>query len=257
MHLSDGELRRRKAFQGDFLRRLGGPQPLRELFDQLPDVFFSLKDASSRVVCANRAVLDKFGMSSELEIVGTTDRDRYPARMADVFLEGDREVVRSGIPRPDRLEVWYNAQGALDWCVVSKRPVRDVRGRVIGVMMVMRPWKGSQRDLLPDSDLGRVVRAIQRSPGAPHPVSALARQAGVSARQLQRNFREWFGVGVKEFIMRARVQAAADALKTGSISLAEVSLEAGFYDQSSFTRQFRRRTGITPARFRQRHARRS
>ncbi|HVR87060.1 MAG TPA: hypothetical protein VMU54_22235, partial [Planctomycetota bacterium] len=80
MALSSAEVRRRKAFQSAFLRRLGGPQPLRELFDHLPDVAFTLKDADSRVVCASRAVLDKFGMASELEFIGTTDRDRYPAR---------------------------------------------------------------------------------------------------------------------------------------------------------------------------------
>jgi PAS domain S-box-containing protein len=255
MTLTPAELRRRKAFQAAFLRRLGGPQPLRELFDQLPDVAFSLKDRQSRVICASRAVLDKFGMESELEIVGTTDRDRYPARMAEVFLQGDREVVESGRPRPDRLEVWYNAQGALDWCVVSKRPVRDRRGGVIGVMMVMRPWRGSPRDLFGQSGVGRVIRAIRHSPGDPHPVSALARRAGLSSRQLQRRFQELFGVGVKEFVMRARLQEAAEALQEGTASIAEVALESGFYDQSSFTRQFRKRTGTTPARYRRRHAR--
>jgi PAS domain S-box-containing protein len=234
---------------------MGGPQPLRELFDHLPDVAFSLKDDQSRVICASRAVLDKFGMKSELEIVGTTDRDRYPARMADVFLEGDRKVVETGRPLLDRLEVWYNAQGALDWCVVTKRPVRDSRGQVIGVMMMMRPWRGSRRDLIPESGVGRVVREIQQAPADPHAVSVLARRAGLSSRQLQRRFLELFGVGVKEFVMRARVQAAADALRDGTASVAEVALESGFYDQSSFTRQFRKRTGTTPARYRRRHSR--
>jgi hypothetical protein len=78
MTLTPAEARRRRAFQAAFLRRLGGPQPLRELFDHLSDVAFSLKDRQSRVICASRAVLEKFGMKSELEIVGTTDRDRYP-----------------------------------------------------------------------------------------------------------------------------------------------------------------------------------
>lgn len=255
MSLSKAELHRRKAFQSSFLRRLGGTQPLRELFDHLPDVAFSLKDASSRVVCASRAVLDKFGMTSELEIVGTTDRDRYPARMAEVFIQGDREVVETGRPRIDRLEVWYNAQGALDWCVVTKRPVRDGRGRVIGVMMIMRPWQGSARKLLPGSDVGRVVQAIRRSPGGRHRVSVLARKAGLSSRQLQRRFQDLFGVGVKEFVMRARLQAAAGVLQSGSAGIAEAALDAGFYDQSSFTRQFRKRTGMTPAFYRRRHAR--
>jgi PAS domain S-box-containing protein len=234
---------------------MGGPQPLRELFDHLPGVAFALKDARSRVVCASRAILDKFGMADELEIVGTTDRDRYPPRMAEVFVEGDQEVVATGRPRLDRLEVWYNAQGALDWCVVTKRPVRDPRGRIIGVMMVMRPWRGSPRELRPGFGVDLVVQAIRRSPGAAHRVPGLARQAGLSPRQLQRKFRDLFGVGVKEFILRARLQAAADALQAGSDRIAEVALQSGFYDQSAFTRHFRKRIGLTPAHYRRRHTR--
>lgn len=255
MTLSPAEARRRRAFQADFFRRMGGPQQVRELFDHLPEVAFSLKDGRSRVVAASRAVLSKFGMKDELEIVGTTDRDRYPAPMADVFLKGDRDVVESGRPIRDRVEVWYNAQGALDWCVVTKLPVRGAAGGVIGVMMLMRPWRGSPRQLLPDSGVGRAVARIRRSPGAPLRVPDLAREAGLSARQLQRRFRQLFGVGVKEFMMRARIQAAADALLAGSAPLAEIALDAGFYDQSTFTRQFRKRVGTTPDRYRKRKSR--
>lgn len=240
------------AFQAAFFRRLGGAAPLRAMFDAL-GLAFTVKDAKSRVVCASRAVLDKFGMSHELEIVGTTDRDRYPARLAEVFLRSDREVVETGRPVIDRLEVWYDAQGAVDWCRVTKLPLRDRRGAVIGVMMAMRPWQGSPRGLGPE--LGGIVDRIRWAPGEPHPVTDLARRAGLSARQLQRRFAELFGVGVKEFVLRARIQAAAKALRSTARPIAEIALDCGFYDQSAFTRQFRRRTGVTPERWRRRSSR--
>ncbi|MBV8880626.1 MAG: PAS domain-containing protein, partial [Planctomycetaceae bacterium] len=142
MQISPSELRRRRALQAAFLRRLGGPQPLRAIFDHLPGVSFSVKDRESRVIFAGRPILEKFGMKDELEIVGTTDRDRYPAHLAEVFLAGDREVVALGRAVIDRAEVWYNAQGALDWCLVTKLPLRDRRGAVIGLMAAMRPWPG-------------------------------------------------------------------------------------------------------------------
>jgi AraC-like DNA-binding protein len=250
MPLAPAEARRRKAFQDAFFRRLGGPQPLRAMFDHLPETAVSIKDRRSRVVWASRSILRKFGMGDVLEIVGTTDRDRYPARLAEVFLAGDREVMARGRPIVDRLEVWYNAQGALDWCVVTKLPLRDPRGTVVGVVMAMRPWRGGRRELLPASGIGREVERIRRSPGEPHPVPALAREAGLSPRQLQRRFVELFGVGVKEFVTRARVQAAADALRSTDAPISSIALDFGFYDQSAFTRQFRRRTGLTPSRYR-------
>src|SRR5688572_21658615 len=88
-------------FQRAFFRKLGGDAPLRAMFDAL-GLAFSVKDAKSRVVCASRPILEKFGLT-EARIVGTTDRDRYPARLAEVFLKSDREVVETGRPVIDRL----------------------------------------------------------------------------------------------------------------------------------------------------------
>jgi len=250
--MSPAELRRRRAFQAAFLRRLGGPQPLRALFDHLPGISFSVKDRRSRGVFACRSILEKFGMKDELEIVGSTDRDRYPPHLAEIFLAGDREVVDSGRPVIDRAEVWYNAQGALDWCVVTKLPLRNVRGEVIGLMAAMRPWTGNPRRLSASHRLDRVLARIRKAPGDPVSVRDLARAAGLSARQLQRRFLELFGVGVKEFILRARIHAAAEDLQTGHQSIARIALDAGFYDQSTFTKHFRRRAGMTPSQYRRR-----
>jgi AraC-like DNA-binding protein len=255
MRLSAEEIRRRKAFQAAFLRRLGGPQPLRAMFDHLPGLSFSVKDRRSRVVFASRPILEKFGMKDELEIVGTTDRDRYPAHLAEVFLSGDREVVALGRPVIDRAEVWYNAQGALDWCVVTKLPLRDRRGTVVGLMAAMRPWPGTSRRLSASRSLERLIERIRRSPEDPVSVEALARDAGISARQLQRRFIDLFGVGVKEFMMRARIHAAAEQLQLGDKPIARVALDAGFCDQSTFTKHFRRRAGLTPAQYRRRTGR--
>jgi len=60
---------------------------------------------------------------------------------------------------------------------------------------------------------------------------------------------------VKEFVLRARVQAAAELLRSTGRPIAEIALDCGFYDQSAFTRQFRKRTGVTPERWRRRSAR--
>ena len=253
MPLSSAERRRRQAFQAAFVRRLGGPQPLRAMFDHLPGVSFCVKDRQSRVVFASRSILEKFGMADELEIVGTTDRSRYPSHLAEVFLAGDREVVELGRPLLNRTEVWYNSQGALGWCVVTKLPLRDARGAVIGLMAAMRPWSEDSRRQLASGPLGRVVERIRRAPAAATSVAALARQVGLSPRQIQRRFQDLFGVGVKEFILRARVHAAAEALRRGSKSIAEIALDAGFYDQSTFTRHFRRRAGLTPSQYRRRY----
>jgi AraC-like DNA-binding protein len=50
--------------------------------------------------------------------------------------------------------------------------------------------------------------------------------------------------------MRARIQSAAEELASTSKTIIEVALDHGFCDQSAFTLQFRKRTGLPPREFR-------
>lgn len=83
----------------------------------------------------------------------------------------------------------------------------------------------------------------------------LAAEAGVHPVHLAATFRRCLGCSVGEMVRRLRVEHAARRLAREDVSLAEVALEAGFADQSHFTRTFKRHTGLTPAAYR--HALRS
>jgi len=78
----------------------------------------------------------------------------------------------------------------------------------------------------------------------------VARAVGVPPVQVARAFRARHGVSVGEYGRRLRVEWAARELASGDRSLAEIAAEAGFSDQSHFTRLFRRYVGTTPGRFR-------
>lgn len=78
----------------------------------------------------------------------------------------------------------------------------------------------------------------------------LARELSLPPVQVARGFRARHGVSVGEYGRRLRLEWAAGELASGDRPLAEIALEAGFADQSHFTRLFRRHVGTTPARFR-------
>ena len=85
-------------------------------------------------------------------------------------------------------------------------------------------------------------------------VEQLAARAKVSPRQLHRKFRDVFGLSVREFLVKTRVQAASDALLHSDRPIAQIAAEFGFCDQSAFTQLFRKHMGLTPRRFRLRYA---
>ena len=78
----------------------------------------------------------------------------------------------------------------------------------------------------------------------------VARELGVPAVRIARVFRERHGMSVGEYGRRARIEWAAAEIAGGDRPLAEIAAEAGFADQSHFTRLFRRYLGTTPGRFR-------
>lgn len=238
--------------QAEFFARIADPQAVREIFEHLPGVFFFVKDDQGRHIAANSATYARFGIKGEEELVGAMDEKFFPPEVAKAYREDDQRVIRSGKPIINRLEVWYDEQHRLDWFLATKLPVRDRRGKVIGVMGITR----RDEDRLRHHDVREVTEAVRLARENVHRVlgtAELARTVGLSERQLHRKIKAALGLSPYELLLRTRVQAAAEVLARTSTPISEVALDHGFCDQSAFTQQFRKRTGMTPKEFRRRH----
>jgi AraC family transcriptional regulator len=80
-------------------------------------------------------------------------------------------------------------------------------------------------------------------------VAQLAREAGVHPAHFARAFRAAYRCSLGEFVRRARIARACERLRGGDASLARVANDLGFYDQSHFTRTFKRVVGLAPSQF--------
>jgi AraC-like DNA-binding protein len=99
-----------------------------------------------------------------------------------------------------------------------------------------------------DPAVDRVQCAIMRTAGALR-VQVLAQQAGISARQLQRRFREQVGLEPKTLARLARLQRALTLARQEQATLARVAALAGYADQAHFSRDFGEIAGISPSEF--------
>jgi AraC family transcriptional regulator len=82
-------------------------------------------------------------------------------------------------------------------------------------------------------------------------VADVACAVGVHPVHLARVFRLHHGTTVGEEVRRLRIDWAAAELSSSERPLAEIAFDAGFADQSHFTRAFKARTGVPPGRYRE------
>ena len=77
----------------------------------------------------------------------------------------------------------------------------------------------------------------------------LAEIAHVSPFHFAREFRNTVRLPPHKFVLQQRIQKSINLIKSGKLPLAQIAVESGFYDQSHFTRAFRRVIGMTPAQY--------
>ena len=78
----------------------------------------------------------------------------------------------------------------------------------------------------------------------------IAEQVGVHPVHLAREFRKHFHNSPADYITGLRIETACRELSRPDASLAHVAAATGFYDQSHFSKTFKRLTGMTPAKYR-------
>jgi AraC-like DNA-binding protein len=218
------------------------------LFDIIPNVVFFTKNCEGRYTSVNETLVVRCGKQHKREILGHTPMALFPAPLAEAYVAQDLGVVRSGEPILDRLELHLFAGRDPGWCVTRKLPVRE-RGRIVGLVGVSRDLgRPDARDPVYPR-LGRVVEHLHAHLADEVRVTTLARLAGLSVSQLERQFQRLFQLSPHRYLMKLRLEHAA-ALLEGDDRIAAIAQACGYADQSAFTRQFRAIAGVTPRDYR-------
>lgn len=94
--------------------------------------------------------------------------------------------------------------------------------------------------------IDRVIEALEADLSRTPSLAELGVLVDVHPAHLARAFRQARGETVGDYLRRRRIEQADRALAASNCTLGEIALAAGFYDQSHFTRAFRRHFGQTP-----------
>ena len=199
------------------------------------------------------ASLPRMKAATEAEVVGMLPHDYLPPDVADKYLADDRRVMQTRLPLVNMIEVWFNEHGLRDWVVTDKYPLRDSRGRVLGIIGTLRSFEARRQQMAYLGPVGAAADFIRDHLGEPLRLAQIAGTVGYSERQLERLFRRAFGMTVRQFVIQSRVYAAARELTRTDRTVTEIAQRFGFCDASAFGHAFRATTGHAPRAYRARY----
>lgn len=242
-----------KAFSHDFFQLHPDVRGVIRLFDYLPSALFYAKDSQHRYVAVNsRTLVDVFGLNDLEDLLGRTDSDFQPPALAEAYHAEDRRVMESGRPIPNQVWLVPHVRGTPCWYVSSKTPLCSLTGDIIGIAGVMYAIETPEEQASLFQELLPAVRHMDANYTTTISMKEMASITGLSATHFNSRFRAIFRMSPTDYVLSRRIQDAQNRLTRTSQSITDIGVAVGFFDQSHFTKRFRKLTGMTPLAYRKR-----
>jgi AraC family transcriptional regulator len=146
----------------------------------------------------------------------------------------------------------------LDAAVCQLDREQAVQGTIAQAASLLRKQITSQVAEVNSDDRGRLIAwqagkvrdYIDSHITGPIRVSDLCALVRFSEAHFSRSFKRIFGETPHAFVLRRRLQFAAQYMLQTDVPLCDIALRCGFADQAHFSKQFRRAKGLTPSAWR-------
>jgi len=208
-------------------------------------------------VCAGAFALGHAGL---LDYRSCTTHWGAAAALARDFprakVDADRIFVRDG-----RLVTSAGITAGIDMALalVAQDHGAQVALTVAKHLVVVTQRRGGQSQFSPflaeapreESLMARVQEYVLDHLRSTLSVDELASISGMSVRSFSRHFVEEAGITPREFVERARIDAARNLLEAGELPLKSVAYDCGFGDPDRMRAVFSRKVGVSPAAYRE------
>ncbi|HUG71309.1 MAG TPA: PAS domain-containing protein [Pirellulaceae bacterium] len=132
---------------------------LKSLVENIPDPIF-FKDLNSRFIRVNQTMARDVGASDPKELIGKSDADIWAGDFWKSTYADEQELMKTGVPLINREENPRVLSGQQHWVLVTKMPLYDENGQIVGLFGVARDITKLK---LNEHELERINRDLERS----------------------------------------------------------------------------------------------
>ncbi len=161
----------------EFLTQLATPLTGEELFDHLTDVVYFIKDARGAYLVVNQTLVARCGVKSKADLLGKTSVEIMGQPLGQQFTAQDQQVLATGAPLVSQLELHVHRSGLVGWCLTTKLPLRNVKGKVVGLVGVSQDLRLPNLDTNEYRQVSLAIQYAEQHLDQPPKINQLAQRA--------------------------------------------------------------------------------
>lgn len=216
-----------------------------------PSPFRWVKNDRGKYTEANAEYLQFLGLASESDLRTRCDAELFPDDLSDQYWREDRSVL-DGSPVYHQIELAPDFAGRLHWQICTKEAFLGQSGKAIATLGTMCVAEQAATHFPECADLDTALQLMITDFPREITVGELASSVRLSPSQFTRRFRSIFYLTPHQFLLRIRALASSQLLTHSDLSIVEVAMQTGFYDQSHLVRHFHRLFSVSPSGYRRR-----
>jgi AraC family transcriptional regulator len=137
-----------------------------------------------------------------------------------------------------------------EFCALDEFSPLSIEGFMLEMIAEISRYSQRLRNGRPIARIELVRELIHERFSESLTLIAISELVGLHPVYVAQAFRKAYGSTVGEYTRRLRIESACRELSKLELPIARIAANVGFFDQSHFTRTFRRLVGVTPAEYR-------
>lgn len=194
----------------------------------------------------NSALLMLNEMLAHIYVYSNFDISAIKARLLELLVILSRATIEAGADPTETFRLSENF-------ILQIESYVDVDQLAFWISDIVRRFIVQAFDLaqVKHSDVVfKITNYIKKNCAEKLTLDSLAKEVYLSKSYLSSIFKQETGMSLTAYITKVRVEKSKKMLLEDGVSLAIISSQCGFKDQSYFTKVFKKETGVSPKRFR-------